>query len=139
MGVKKSTVCTRARSSFRRYTAASSAVSKPTSRFSSNCRANFPSTLSSAAGLSFDAQPAAFTCSVSRKERRSSMVLDFTRKSLFHHGGTEYTKLSHLSFRTAGLMAVRNDNQELRSRYAVYDAVPPTPKRRFRAHEAREM
>jgi hypothetical protein len=30
--------------------------------------------LSSAAGLSFDAQPAAFTCSVSRMGRRSSMA-----------------------------------------------------------------
>src|SRR5438270_10799155 len=66
IGVKKSTVCTRARSSERRYTAASSAVSKPTSKFSSCCRANFPSTLSSTAGLSLDAQPAALTDSVRR-------------------------------------------------------------------------
>ena len=48
------------------YTPASSAVSKPTSTFGSFCRANFPSTVSSAAGLSLLAQPAALTCSVSR-------------------------------------------------------------------------
>src|SRR5512133_2393215 len=66
MGVKKSTVCTKATSSDRRYTPASSALSKPTSTFGSSCRANFPSTASSAAGLSLLAQPAALTCSVNR-------------------------------------------------------------------------
>src|SRR5579872_478998 len=66
MGVKKSMVCTNASSGEIRYTPASSAVSKPTSTFSSCCRANFPSTASSAAGLSLLAQPAALTCSVRR-------------------------------------------------------------------------
>src|SRR5215472_15378741 len=66
MGVKKSTVCTSAVSGAIWYTPASSAWSKPTRTFGSCCRANFPSTLSSAAGLSLDAQPAAFTDSVRR-------------------------------------------------------------------------
>src|SRR5205807_10117478 len=66
MGVKKSTVCTRAWSGAILYTPASSAWSKPTRTFGSCCRANFPSTVSSAAGLSLDAQPAAFTDSVNR-------------------------------------------------------------------------
>src|SRR5947209_11744793 len=66
IGVKKSTVCTNACSAEILYTPASSALSKPTSTFSSCCRANFPSTESSTAGLSLLAQPAAFTCSVSR-------------------------------------------------------------------------
>src|SRR5437868_8697647 len=66
MGVKKSTVCTSAVESPIRYTPASSAWSKPTRTFGSCCRANFPSTASSAAGLSLEAQPAALTDSVSR-------------------------------------------------------------------------
>src|SRR5579864_7379002 len=66
MGVKKSTVCTSACSAEILYTPASSAVSKPTRTFGSCCRANFPSTVSSAAGLSLDAQPAALTDSVRR-------------------------------------------------------------------------
>src|SRR5215813_7517377 len=71
MGVKKSIVWTSARSGVSWYTPASSAVSKPTSTFGSCCRANFPSTESSAAGLSLDAQPAAFTDWV----RRNGLVL----------------------------------------------------------------
>src|ERR1051326_3747368 len=66
MGVKKSTVWTSACVLEILYTPASSAVSKPTITFGSCCRANFPSTASSAAGLSLLAQPAALTCSVSR-------------------------------------------------------------------------
>src|SRR6185437_6182000 len=66
MGVKKSTVWTSACVAEILYTPASSAVSKPTSTLGSSCRANFPSTASSAAGLSLLAQPAAFTCSVNR-------------------------------------------------------------------------
>src|SRR6266567_6047756 len=72
MGVKKSTVWTRAVSGAIRYTPASSARSKPTKTFGSCCRANFPSTLSSAAGLSLDAQPADLTVSV----RRTVLVSD---------------------------------------------------------------
>src|SRR5271166_6212944 len=66
MGVKKSTVWTSASSGVSRYTPASSAVSKPTRTLGSCCRANFPSTESSTAGLSLLAQPAAFTISVKR-------------------------------------------------------------------------
>src|SRR5690348_16969217 len=73
MGVKKSTVCTNATSGDRRYTPASSALSKPTRTLGSCCRANFPSTVSSAAGLSLDAQPAALTVSVRRTLLLSDM------------------------------------------------------------------
>src|SRR5450432_926071 len=73
MGVKKSTVWTSAWSGAIRYTPASSASSKPTRTFGSCCRANFPSTVSSAAGLSLDAQPAALTDSVSRSGLFSDM------------------------------------------------------------------
>src|SRR5436309_12226451 len=66
MGVKKSTVCTSAVAGAIWYTPASSALSKPTRTLGSCCRANFPSTLSSTAGLSLDAQPAALTDSVRR-------------------------------------------------------------------------
>src|SRR5450432_119847 len=66
MGVKKSTVWTKALSGPSRYTPPSSACSKPTRTFGSCCRANFPSTVSSTAGLSLEAQPAALTFSVSR-------------------------------------------------------------------------
>src|ERR1041385_1752681 len=80
MGVKKSTVCTSASLGERRYTPASSALSKPTSTFGSSCRANFPSTASSAAGLSLLAQPAALTCSVSRIGLASAIRSSVNRK-----------------------------------------------------------
>src|SRR6266581_7534449 len=73
MGVKKSTVCTSAVAGAIWYTPASSARSKPTRTLGSCCRANFPSTVSSAAGLSLDAQPAALTDSVSRNGFVSGM------------------------------------------------------------------
>src|ERR1700690_3224769 len=75
MGGKRPTVWTSAISGVRRYTPASSAWSKPTSTLGSCCRANFPSTVSSAAGLSLEAQPAAFTDSVSRNGLLSDMEL----------------------------------------------------------------
>jgi hypothetical protein len=65
MGVKKSTVCTRASSAVSLYTPASSAVSNPISTFSSGQRGTVASTWSKTFGLSLDAQPAAFTCAVS--------------------------------------------------------------------------
>src|SRR5205807_5178704 len=95
MGVKKSTVCTRAWSGAILYTPAASAWSKPTRTFGSCCRANFPSTVSSAAGLSLDAQPAAFTDSVRRNGLASAMVhcteLQSVPRSL-HHGDTEESR-----------------------------------------------
>src|SRR5579863_7253243 len=57
-----------ARSGESRYTPASSAVSKPTRTFGWANRGIAPSTLSNNFGLSFDAQPAAFTCAVSLRE-----------------------------------------------------------------------
>src|SRR5712692_5894993 len=65
MGVRKSTVCTMARSSVSRYTPASSALSKPTSTFAFSPRGSLPSTVSKTFGLSLAAQPAAFTPAVS--------------------------------------------------------------------------
>src|SRR5258707_15469575 len=66
MGVKKSTVWTSAWVAEILYTPASSALSKPTRTLGSCCRANFPSTASSAAGASLLAQPAALAYSVNR-------------------------------------------------------------------------
>src|ERR1041385_2611690 len=77
MGVKKSTVWTSACSAEILYTPASSALSKPTSTLGSCCRANFPSTASSTAGLSLLAQPAAFTCSVRRMDLMASAIEAF--------------------------------------------------------------
>src|SRR5476649_2351129 len=65
MGVKKSTVCTRASSAVSLYTPASSAVSNPTSTFSSAQRGTVARTWSNNFGLSLDAQPAALTWAVS--------------------------------------------------------------------------
>src|SRR5580658_3957147 len=59
MGVKKSTVWTKAHSGESLYTPASSAVSNPTSTFSFAQRGIRASTWSKTFGLSFDAQPAA--------------------------------------------------------------------------------
>src|SRR5487761_219812 len=66
MGVKKSTVCTSARSSESRYTPASSLVSKPTSKFGSVGRGKRRSTESKRPGLSLAAQPAALAADVRR-------------------------------------------------------------------------
>src|SRR5580700_2042197 len=64
IGGKKSTVCTMARSAVSLYTPASSEVSNPISTFSSGQRGMLPKTRSSSLGLSFAAQPAAFTFAV---------------------------------------------------------------------------
>src|SRR5215472_6162768 len=68
MGVKKSTVWTRARSSATRYTPASSLVSKPTSTFGSLGTGKRRRIESRVPGLSFAAQPAALTMAVSFTE-----------------------------------------------------------------------
>ncbi|HST77812.1 MAG TPA: hypothetical protein VLN58_04935, partial [Verrucomicrobiae bacterium] len=51
------------------------------------CRANFPSTASSAAGLSLLAQPAAFTCSVRRMDLMASAIEAFYlfRKGIYRN------------------------------------------------------
>src|ERR1700757_746953 len=67
-GVKKSTVCTNARSSLIRYTPASSLVLKPTSTFGSVGSGRRRSIESSVPGLSLAAQPAALTMAVSFTE-----------------------------------------------------------------------
>src|SRR3989304_2838392 len=75
MGVKKSTVWTSANSSERRYTPASSLVANPTSTLGSTCRGSRVSTLSSTAGPSLPAQPAALLASVSRGFLASAVSL----------------------------------------------------------------
>src|SRR5579859_5439345 len=95
MGVKKSTVWTSACSAEILYTPASSAVSKPISTFGSCCRANFPSTVSSAAGLSLLAQPAALTDSVSRNGFVSGMS-HCTDESLFTTESQRHRENQHL-------------------------------------------
>src|ERR1700677_4461070 len=66
MGVKKSTVWTKAHSGVSLYTPASSAVSNPTSTFSFAQRGIRASTWSKTFGLSLDAQPAAEDWAVRR-------------------------------------------------------------------------
>jgi hypothetical protein len=67
MGVKKSTVWTKAHSGVSLYTPASSDVSNPTSTFSFAQRGTRASTWSKTFGLSFDAQPAAEVWAVKRR------------------------------------------------------------------------
>ena len=68
MGVKKSTVCTKARSGATLYTPASSAVSNPTSTLRSVWVGKRFSTEWSRPGGSLLAQPPALTCSVRRMQ-----------------------------------------------------------------------
>src|SRR5262245_43841625 len=65
MGVKKSTVCTRAISSVTLYTPASSAVDVSTRRFGSFCGGRSARACPNTVGLIFDAQPAQATRLVS--------------------------------------------------------------------------
>src|SRR5713101_5506801 len=65
MGVKKSTVCTRAISSVILYTPASSAVEVSTKRFGSCCGGSSASACPNTMGLILDAQPAQATRLVS--------------------------------------------------------------------------
>src|SRR5467141_3536175 len=58
MGVKKSTVCTSARSFVKRYTPASSALTEPTSTFGSRNFGSCRKTCDRACWLNFDAHPA---------------------------------------------------------------------------------
>src|ERR1700737_1917705 len=91
IGVKKSTVCTRAHSGESLYTPASSDVSKPTSTVSLAQRGRRARTMSRTSGLSLDAQPAAEVWAVSFLE-------SVTR---FQDSSEQYTGLSRL--RTNGL------------------------------------
>ena len=68
IGVKKSTVCTKAKPSAIRYTPASSLVLNPTSTFGSFGNGRRRSIESSVPGLSLAAQPAALTMAVSFTE-----------------------------------------------------------------------
>src|SRR5260370_40890288 len=67
MGVKKSTVATRARSGAIRYTAASSRDDAAVSTLGSTIGGRAPSTCPSSTGLSLQAQPAPWLYSVNRK------------------------------------------------------------------------
>src|SRR3990172_8570881 len=93
MGVKKSTVCTSASSSERRYTPASSQVANPTSTLGSICRGSRVSTRSSTAGPSLLAQPAALLASVSLGFLASAVSLA-TLSPLYPHSGGGFTHYS---------------------------------------------
>src|SRR6267142_4802022 len=86
-GVKKSTVCTSARSSLIRYTPASSLVLKPTSTFGSVGRGRRRSIESSVPGLSLAAQPAALTMAVSFtgsvKPHLTVLPFDYSERAKF--------------------------------------------------------
>src|SRR6516164_4970606 len=77
IGVKKSTVCTKAHSGVSLYTPASSAVSNPTSTFSFAQRGIWASTWSKTFGPSLDAQPAADVCAVSLPVFMEATVLGY--------------------------------------------------------------
>src|SRR5258707_5463266 len=88
-----------------RYAPASSAWSKPTRTLGSCCRANFPSTWSSAAGLSLDAQPAALTVAVRRTVLVSDMediveegVVVGRRSSAERQRPTTYSVITSVTF-----------------------------------------
>jgi hypothetical protein len=81
-------------------------VSKPTSTFGSFCRANFPSTASSAAGLSLLAQPAAFTCSVSRIVL-SSAITDILN---YGEGRKLLTTDEHRFYGSKSLLKISSEN-----------------------------
>src|SRR5271155_654637 len=83
MGVKKSTVCTRAHSGVSLYTPASSAVSNPTSTFSFAHLGMRASTWSKTFGLSLDAQPAAEVWAV------SLVLFETVTVSVWHSGGAQ--------------------------------------------------
>src|SRR6202140_5065243 len=84
MGVKKSTVCTRARLSLIRKTPASSLVSNPTSTFGFVCRGSFLRTASRVAGFNFAAHPAAFAIDVSFRAE-ATFATSFCYENLNRH------------------------------------------------------
>jgi hypothetical protein len=111
MGVKKSTVCTRASSAVSLYTPASSAVSNPISTFSSAQRGTLAKTWSKTFGLSLDAQPAAFTCAVSFLREAASYRPWFNGRSLFAFRQFYYYNsgdATHVSFFRRPLLAWRS-------------------------------
>src|ERR1700733_13262418 len=85
MGVKKSTVCTMARSLVSWYTPASSAVSNPTNTFGFGQRGTPGSTRSRTLGLSLDAHPPAEVWAV-RRGLVGGTVLGYKE----YEGGKEY-------------------------------------------------
>src|ERR1700722_8085179 len=90
IGVKKSTVCTRAHSGESLYTPASSAVSNPTSTFSFAQRGIRASTWSKTFGLSLDAQPAAEDWAVRR------FLVGTTLEYKEYEGDKEYQECTQL-------------------------------------------
>src|SRR5580658_8038748 len=88
MGVKKSTVWTKAHSGDSLYTPASSAVSNPTSTFSFAQRGIRASTWSKTFGLSLEAQPAAEEAVV----RRRFEVVDTLKNTEFRSQNSEERK-----------------------------------------------
>src|ERR1051326_909330 len=129
MGVKKSTVCTRASSAVSLYTPASSAVSNPTSTFSSAHRGTAGRTRSNNFGLSFDAQPAALTWAVSLGNRVVSDIV-FAHLNYNSHNAT------HLCFLLRGPAAgprVHARFQRAIPQSTVAKSVPPAGAQRLGA------
>src|SRR5713226_10047569 len=86
MGVKKSTVATRARLGAMRYTAASSRADAPYSTLGQTIGGSAPSTCPSSTGLSLQAQPAPWLYSVNRSGEMGSMsVLSIGRGNAAPH------------------------------------------------------
>src|ERR1017187_2708099 len=94
IGVKKSTVCTRARSGVSWYTPASSAVSKPISTLGLAQRGTLANTWSRILGLSFEAQPPALTRAVS--------LLSWAVSSINYYNSGDATHVCVLRFSAAG-------------------------------------
>src|SRR5580658_8011216 len=92
MGVKKSTVWTKAHSGESLYTPASSAVSNPTSTFSFAQRGIRASTWSKTFGLSLEAQPAAEERAV-----RWPFVGDMNSEYKEYGGDKEYEECTQLN------------------------------------------
>src|ERR1017187_3127816 len=94
IGVKKSTVCTRARSGVSWYTPASSAVSKPISTLGLAQRGTLANTRSRILGLSLEAQPPALTRAVS--------LSIWAASSINYYNSGDATHVCVLCFSAAG-------------------------------------
>src|SRR6266481_2241474 len=95
MGVKKSTVCTSARSFVKRYTPASSALTEPTSTFGSRNFGSCRKTCDRAFWLSFDAHPAQDESDVSLRICSRDMRSPPFGKSLRFDLGSDARLLAH--------------------------------------------
>ena len=103
VGVKKSTVCTSARSSEILYTPASSACSYPVKRFGSEISGKSHKISDRSPGPILQAQPAPCTVSVNRSDFSSFMLFEpffetFIRKTNIEYISFPYYKTTHIIF-----------------------------------------